>query len=672
MGFWRSFLGLEDKNENNREEVKKSEFDTTFVTYDEEKSFEGSMYGMLQLFDADVSYISEVLPERGENLQKQITLLTELLEKTNNEDDSEVRNVFRSLKTQFEEDKKLADGEYTISELEYQNKLMDRTFETPSYNNGITKQKLEEYISFISKVQKKVAESEANGTPLLTKVQKQKFNSISMKSEYRIKMLELMYLSNEYYNVPTNPFKDLSVTKQKIFSKLFFEDAKKAAGQYDLLSYSEEDFNKYDQRYFNSINSMAEELNGQMANARMIDDFSISQLFDSSNENSKSFEFLKRFVKFKITLNEMEDKKPKIADELKRREEEQKAREEKERQKEEEKARKEKEKQDAIDAEKRREQEELEKLKSYTDEDMRREIDRIEHDLTAKGSRFVNILEFQKKVARAKGLLETETNLTKDGIIYKAVDATTAWEIIKKANTLGVSYAAFPDCQENRDGGFMIAFSSSEKEIFDVQREKINFSSQSYNWYTDEKFGEYPGFVINQLEELLEDEASAKCILSASGNGTLYTLSAGFNSNSGKPSGFNKRKDTIYRKLDKIRMNLDRLGKNPEELQDVMCYVSVPATRNIIPILEAFKDAEVSSYIEPAPKSGKRNENNRNNIHIYFERDQLDKFKEEVLPKISNQERGIATLNWENKSMGAAVRDELQWPKLKDKDYDEK
>ncbi len=672
MGFWRSFFGLEDKEENNRREGTKSDFDTTFVTYDEEKNFEDSIYGTLQLYDAEVSYISEVLPDRGESLQKQITLLTQLLEKTNNEDDPEVKSVFRTLKQQFEEDKKLADGEYTISELEHQNELMDRTFEKPIYDDGITKSKLEDYIAFISKVQKKVAESEMNGTPLLTKVQRQKFNSISMKSEYRIKMLELMFLSNNYYDVPTNPFKDLSVTKQKIFSKLFYEDAKKAAGQYEKLSFSEEEFNKYDQRYFNSIDYMAKELNRQMANVRMIDDFSISQLFDSSNEDSKSFEFLKRFVKFKMTLNEMDDKRPKIGEELKKRDEQKKAEEERARQKEEEKARKEKEEQDAIDAEKRKEEEELERLKSFTDADIRREIDRIEHDLSAKGSRFVNILEFQKKIARAKGLLETEKNLTKDGIMYKAVDATTAWEIIKKANTLGVSYAAFPDCQENRDGGFMIAVSESEKGIFNVEREQINFGYHSYDWRSDENFGRYPGFIINQLDEMLDENDSIRNMISANGDGILYTLTAGYNSYSGKPSGFNGRKDKIRRYLDRIRMNLEGIGNNPEELQDVMCYVSVPATRNIIPILEAFKDAGVSSYIEPAPKSGKRNENNRNNIHIYFERDELDKFKENVLSKISNSEIGIATLNWQDKSMGAAIRDEIQWPKIKDIDDEEK
>lgn len=641
MGFWKSLFGLEDKNKSNKKE-QKSEFDTTFVTYDEEKNFEDSIYGSLQLFDADVSYISEVLPDRGENLQKQIEILMELLEKTNNEDDPEVRKVFEKLKKQFEEDKKLADGEYTISELENQNKIMDETFEKTVYSGGITKSKLEEYISFIGRVQKKVSENEAMGKPLLTKVQKQKFNSISMKSEYRIKMLELMFLSNNCYDIQVNPFKDISPTKQKIFSKLFFEDAQRAAKQYEMLSLLEEEFNKYNSNYFTYIDNMVKELNFQMANVRMIDDFSITQLFDSSNQDSKSIEFLERFVRFKKTLNEMESKKSEISKEL-------------------EKA---KQKQEEIEAEERKKQEELEKLKSYTDADIKKEIYRIEHDLTSKGSRFVNILDFQKKVAIAKGLLDTQENLNKDGIFYKAVDVVTAWEIIKKANTLGISYAAFPDCQENRDGGITFAVPESEKGIFNVNREQVKIPSPPYNWRISEELGEYPGFIINRLDDMLgEDDTLRNTISVACGNGICYKLSVGYNNNRGIDAGFNDRRDKVYKFLDEIKNDMDSVGKSAEELQDVMCYITVPATRNIIPILEEFKNAGVSSYIEPVPKTNKRNENNRNNIQIYFERDDLEKFRDDIFDKISNPIVGIATLVWDDKSIGNAIKDEINWPK---------
>lgn len=649
MGFWKSLFGIDDNNKNNEIAVRegiKSELDTTFLTYDEEKKFEESIYGSIQLFEADVSYIKEVLPDRGDSLQKQITLLTDLLEHTNNEDDPEVINVFNSLKKQFEEDKKLADGEYTISELEHQNEVMDKMFEKSVENDGIRKETLDSYISFISKVQKKVAESDLNNKPILTKVQRQKFNSISMRSEYRIKMLELMYLLNKG-DVKTNPFKDLSPTRQKIFSKMFFEDAQKAAKQYEDLSLLEEAYNEYNNWLFSNIDSTAKKLNEQMANARMIDDFSIRQLFDSNDKESKSFQFLKEFVKFKSYMNKMMFIQPTVLEQKKRKEEE-------ERKKVEEQERKEKE-----------EKEKIEKYKSYTDEDMKKEIYRIEHDLTSEGSRFVNILDFQKEVAKAKGLLDTEENLQKEGIIYKAVDYTTAWEIIKKANTMGVSYAAFPDCQENRDGGIMIAASEKDKDIFQVDRENVEFRYNSYNWHADEMIGEFPGFILNSVYEKLQNE-SIKDYVSASGNGMHYNFTLGYSNYSGSSQTYKKKKKVIYEALSKVKDELDIIGASKEELQDVMCYITVPATRNLIPILEEFKKSEVSSYIEPVPAE-QRNQNNRNEVHIYFERDQLDKFKEEVLPRIPGTELGIIAMKWDDMSIGKALRNELTWPEDREK-----
>lgn len=659
MGFWKSLFGISDSKSIEENGGKYSDLNTTFVSYNEEKKFEESIYGTLQLFESDVSYISEVLPERGQNLEKQIELLTALLERTNNEDDPEVINVFKELKKQYEEDKRMADGEYTISELEHQNKIMDSIFEKCPEDGGIRKENLDEYISFISKVQKKVTESEINGKPILNKVQRQKFNNISMKSEYRIKMLELMYLLNRG-EVKINPFKDLSPTRQKIFSKMFYEDAQITAKQYENLSVYEEAYKEWSGWLFPTVDSTAKKLNAHMANAKMIDDFSIRQLFDSNNQESKSFEFLKEFVNFKSKINEMIFIQPKV---LKQKRE----KEERERKAEEEKILKEQEEKRLKEEAERKAEEEFAKYKSYTDLDIRKEIYRIEHDLTSKGSRFVNILDFQKKVAKAKGLLDSDENLQKEGIVYKAVDAITAWEIVKKANTMGVSYAMFPDCQEGRDGGFMIAISEEDKNVLSVDREKLDFSnaSSNYDWRVDENIGQFPGFILNELNERIDD-TGIRNIMKVNADGMVYLLQVGYNGYGSKPSNFNKRKEKIYENLKEVIGQMDQTGASAEELQDVMCYISIPATTNIIPILEVFKENGVTPYIEPVPEKN-RNENNRNNIQIYFERDQLELFQNQVLEQISNSEMEVIGVKWANKSMGTAIREQFDWKFLNEK-----
>ena len=74
-----------------------------------------------------------------------------------------------------------------------------------------------EFVEYIKRIQDKVDSNEGIGKPILTGVQRQRFNQVSLKSEYRIKMLELMYLLSNTSKVETNPFKDLSVLKQKIY-----------------------------------------------------------------------------------------------------------------------------------------------------------------------------------------------------------------------------------------------------------------------------------------------------------------------------------------------------------------------------------------------------------------------------------------------------------------------
>ena len=308
MGFLKKFFGIERKEDNSGKKTDKQE--PLFVTEDEEQSFENSIYGQLQIYEAEIEYIREVLPEAGDSLEKQVALLTKLLEVKNNEDDLEIRECFANFKKQYEEARRLAEGEYTLRELEAQNSMMDKSFETSLENRGITKRDLDSFINYISKIQDKVNDSESAGAPILTNVQRQKFNNLSLKSEYRLKMLELMYLT-QYRNgdIEVNPFRDLSVTKQKIFSKLFWQDAQKAGEQYEYLSHYEDLFNEYNDHYFFRIDEMAKRLNEQIRNVRMVEDFSIRQLFDSSTSETESFKFLKEFISFKVTLNEMRDKK---------------------------------------------------------------------------------------------------------------------------------------------------------------------------------------------------------------------------------------------------------------------------------------------------------------------------------------------------------------------------
>lgn len=674
MGFIKALFGIEDddKKENNlsigmnlntdesSEPEMDSTNDTTFVTDDEEQDFEESIYGKIQLYRTDILYIKEVLPERGDNLERQIDILTKLLEVKNDENDPDIQKSFQELERMYEEDKRMADGEYTIKELVKQNKQMNKTFENSLEQGGINKEKLDEFISYISKIQKKISESDHEEIPLLTKVQRQKFNNTSMESEYRIKMLELMYLLS-IGEVEVNPFKNLSVLKQRIFSEKFFQDVQIAQAQYSSLADSEEIFNRYNRNYFTSIDGMAKRLTDQLIDASMVEDFSIRQLFDSKNSDIKSFAFLKEFIRFKTTLNEMREKRLELIQAYNREQEEI----------ENEKANQllEQQRKAEADAEaKRKEAERLEYLKNISNQDINRRIDEIEQDLTATGSRFVNILDFQKEVARAKGLLDTESEVQSDELLYYLTGPFTLSKIIEKANKKGVNYLIFPDSQE-RDNRklFIFIVSRSDSEITNSNIENAsgsNFRNLSYSsdWYTYRNLGTYNPLVAERLEQkIYEEDESMTNNLSINEVNGFKEIRVGYFYYVDQAS-IPSKNEMVLDKLGEIYDELDDFGAGEEYLQKILCYIKVPAIRNIIPILEEFKTAGIPAYLEPTPQE-KRNEDNRDYIHIYFKRDDLDKFLD-IYSKISNNNVGIATLKCgdDDYSLGRKIKEETTWP----------
>lgn len=649
MSFWRSFFGLDEEEKTIGKKIEnglESNADTTFVTNEEEDEFSSSIFGQLELLEADVGYIEEVLPQNGYDLRKQIEILRNLLLVSNNEQDPEVQNVFSNLKAQFEEDRRMADGEYTLRQLEQQNTSMDRIFEKSVKKDGITKSKLDEYIEYIKKLQEKVNESDNSESSILKGVKRQKFNEISMRAEYRIKMLELMYL---LYNgdIETNPFKNLSALKQKMFSKYFYEDAKSAAEQYELLSYFEEAFNDINPYYFSSVDEIAKTLNSQMEEAVITDEFSIMELFDSKNPSTASFDFLKKFVNFKSTLNDMRETKDEIVKQHDTKlEEKRKAQEKKD-----EEQRK---IQEAEAAKQEAEKQRFEKYKTMSNEEIDAEIYRIEHDLKATGSRFVNILEFQKEIARSRGLLPAEEELQSDELVYKTMNPVQVTTFLKAAKENGVNYTILPDTQEfkNKKGNYLVVVSKTDEKALNSRQDEPVFQNSNYaSGWRDITFGKFPGWILNLLNrDLDEKERISNNLAVQRTDDGLYELS--YFSGNGDKGNREKREKEVYEILNNFLYYIpDELGISEKSLKDIMCYIQIPAVRNIIPILEQFQKAEVTAFMEPIPKE-KRNTSSRDNIHIYFRREDLEKVSSDILPQISDSNKGIVLLKGNNIDLG--------------------
>jgi len=684
MGFLRDFFNHKGGNISENDTSTRTGLNSLFVTKDEEEDFENSMYGKIQLYKTGVTYIKEIFPAEGYDLERQIDLITKLLEKTNTEDDQEVIEVFKTLEEQYIKMKRLAEGEYTIKQLEQQISAMDKRFESAGLSsNPITTQELEDFINYINLIQQKVSQSDQKDIyPLLTNVQRQRFNNASIKAEYRIKMLELMKKMRDarYESIIderdiSNPFKNLSNLKQKMFSDYFLQDAQLSTRQYDNVSNYRETYKKFYYDIFPELDSAAEKLDSDIADASMVGDFSIRELFDSENDMVDSFDFLKRFVIFKLKLNDVKDRvetlgereeenDKRIAAEKSRREQkiaEQKALEAQ-------KIAKEKEEQlarEAREAEERAKQlAEEEKYKNMTSSDIEKEIYRIEHDLSATGSRFVNILDFQKEVARKKGLLDTESEVQRDDLTYKVVDAAELEVLLGQLDEAGTNYIVFPDSQEAEKSGFLVIVSDSDSDKLRISSPQISYSNLGSNYSVDEKLGSYPPSILNMLCERLiskYDKDFKNSLSITKRESDLYDLAYVWYAYENRPRGYKEDKENIRNVLFDIKQEFESEIGSESKLKDILCYIEFRANENIIPMLEKMKNAGIAAFIEPISDK-KRNEKNRNNIRIYFRREDLSKYLETVDKEMLSEHRHISVRWGEDASIKKALARESKWP----------
>lgn len=675
MGFWENIKSIfEEPDEKDVESA--IEKDTLFVTREEEISLEDSMYGKLQLYKSDVAYIREVFPDEGCELEKQIDLIIELLEKTNSEQDEQIKGIFATLEEQYMKAKRLADGEYTIRQLQQQISEMDKKFDEIGFDNDKFKPKdIDEFRKYIDLIQTKVSDSDKNDeNPLLSAVQRQKFNSISLKAEYRLKMLEFMLDVKKFSYTPAtsekNPFENLSDFKKKMFSGYFMEDSHLVTNQYDKASKYEKLYNEFYINIFLKLDSIASNLREDFANASMIGDFSIEELFDSKNGSISSFKFLREFAEFKLILNDVRSRIDGL-DELKTKRDEENAK--KIAEEEEQRAIAEKEKAENDAKVKKEEAERLaviEKRKNMTSEEIDQEIYRIEHDLTATGNRFVNILDFQKRIARARGLLDTESEVQSPDLHFAVVDIITLEILLGKLNEVGTNYAVFPDCQECSNGGYLIIVSNSDADKLEVPKETIPYSSNlGYPYMEDECFGEYPVSVINRLSSDLKskykEDFHDNLFATKIGKSVLYNLSYMFNQHYKRPSGYSNEKNKIRNALLEIERQLTYTKTSSDKLKDIMCYIEFRANENIIPVLQEMKDSEIPAFLEPMPQAN-RNEINRDNIRIYFRRSDLSRYLETVEESFLDKKRYVPIKWGEDCSIEAKIAEYIKWPSQKE------
>lgn len=610
------------------------------------------MLGQLRNHAEQIDFICEYLPIKGADLKKQNQAIIDFILLKNDESDPEIVNAFSNYLETFHSDLREAEGVATLSELKDINKRLDDMFLDSVKTSKLSKDVLLTQLEAIKALQEKVDEADNAKKPILTGPRRDDFNDQSLVSEYRLKMLELLYifsqderlLRHDSSNI-SNPFRALKPAQRVKFPSLFKADLKKVSDDFRLLSYSEDILAEYARHNFSDIDQYAEDLEIKLG-TQALKDSSFKKMFSGDLGSDELFESIKKLVFIRYTLNEMEaelvsahearDKKE--AREQREKEEAEKARQEEKRKKAEAERLENEAKQRAL--------EEAKKLADATDEEIQERINKLYYDVTSTGSRFVNILDLQLLIAEAKGLIPTAAEMKADNLVSKVFSPQGIIKFIKQANKSGKNYRVFPDAQEGDDGGFHVVVSESDKQILDIPDTPLIFDDSnrsSINGYSANKwktYGTVPGFFLAKIQELYaqsEDENKERykryAYATQKGNKDVYEFGIMTTQYGGNAIASDNFFEPIIKEADR---QLRKQWKDKQEDKDVLSYVSVPATYNIIPLLRAFKESGVPPYFERVPATSPRNTNNRDNIHIYFYRSDFDKFWTGVRPTLIN------------------------------------
>lgn len=272
-------------------------------------------------------------------------------------------------------------------------------------------------------------------------------------------------------------------------------------------------------------------------------------------------------------------------------------------------------------------EEESLKYMNMSNEQIDSEILKLYNDLTGDGSRYVNILDFQKKVARAKHLLDDSNAFESDKLALVAINSTELYDYVQVANTLGLNYTILLDSNEINSPGKKHTFIVSKSDLKSVDdrisKIKVPFQNKSSSYY---QLGTYTQDVITDIFNAFSN--FDKDYFSKQQNKNNIELFDLYTSRNEFPERVRPYLKTVYEQMRDSDASTLRM-------EDVKCYISLPVQTNIIPILEKFKEKSVPYFFEAVPRT-ERNLNHRENFNLYFNRKDLDKFKNLVYPELSD------------------------------------
>ncbi len=269
---------------------------------------------------------------------------------------------------------------------------------------------------------------------------------------------------------------------------------------------------------------------------------------------------------------------------------------------------------------------------TLTEAQMRNAIKQLDDDSHDCTDSYQDILNYEKEVAKARGLLTEKEEVNTDDVELFRCSKDDLWRMMKVAQKNVLRCSFFPEVDDNPEDSVLIATTKGKQKLFNLP------SLEHYYNYSQLPI---PGTYGNSFYEYLQQSIPSSyqnriyyndkhILLEDTKNGTKEKKT--------KKRQFQDILKTVYKKV-------ENTPTSPQDIEDIKVALEFSYLRPMIPILEKLKEAGIDYYLPPVDKKTKKYNPTK---QIYLDRKDLDLYKKMIHPEISTTEKGIIKLKGES------------------------
>lgn len=308
----------------------------------------------------------------------------------------------------------------------------------------------------------------------------------------------------------------------------------------------------------------------------------------------------------------------------------------------------EKEKQDRLKREQEEKQKELEKMAKISESEIEEKIKELDDDKFDIVTSYNSIMDFQLKVAEAKGLINDRNILAIDDIQIIRLERRRIPLIFARLKEEISNYEIYTDIDNSSDNVYVVTSKSNT----------YNFNGNTD--YTN-NYEDYVKYIT------ATNEFISTYLICSNKNRYITRVSYGLNKYNGSMYFYKGREEEVKEDIKNlVKQYKDENNKNSKK---VKFYIEVPYRRTIIPILEELQQNKIEFVIPPTDKDTKMNEPT---VRIYMDRSDLERYKENVHGNISTSDKGIVKIGEEKINIDEILIEGCEFSFLKNKEKEEK